>query len=484
MTSVASLWPHQQQAVERARIKPHLALLFEMGTGKTRTLIEILREDYNGHKRIRPTLIFAPLSVCAQWKSEFAKFSKVSQDFIHVLTGDGKRRERALRGIIERGSQGIVVTNYEAVGIKGFYSALLDWSPRIVVADEGHRLKNSGSERAKKIYPLSMTADRRFILTGTLFTNSLLDIYGPFKFMDPAIFGPSYWKFRQTYFYDKNAKMPAHIHFPDWQPLPDAKDRISKVLAETSLQAKKDQCLSLPPLVRSVIPITLSGYQKKCYEMMERECVAELNGKTVIAEFAMTVTLRLRQVLAGFLSGAAGDKVEYFDDNPRIKALEDIVDGIGKEKCIVWSNFSPSYPQIGEALEKLSVKYASLTGEQTAREKQEAITAFKDGDTQVLISNPGAGGVGLNFAEAPYSIFFDKSYNLEHYLQASARNHRAGSERFSKITHYTLQATGTIDEAIEAALNVKEDLGRAVLSWAREKALEQAKNNGYAPAYG
>jgi SNF2 family DNA or RNA helicase len=474
-----SLWPHQQKAVEMARTRNNFALLFDMGTGKTRTMIEILREDFNAHKKIRKTLIFAPLSICQQWKAEFAKYSKITPDLIYVLTQSGRKREDSLRKLTQLGGRAIVVTNYEAVGIKGFYSALLDWCPEIIIADEGHRLKNSGSERAKRIYPLALTAERRFVLTGTLFTNSMLDIFGPFKFLEPSIFGPSYWKFRNSFFYDKNARMPAHVHFPDWQPMPNAKDRISGIIADSSVQAKKSECLSLPPLLREIVPLTIQGAQLKAYQAMEKEYVAELKGKTVISEFAMSVGLRLRQILAGFLSAKAGDKPEYFDENPRIQAVSDLLDGIGKEKCIIWCNFEPTYKQLGDLLTKLDIPHVFLTGQQTAVQKQAALESFQGDGAQVLVSNPSAGGVGLNLAQAPYAIYFDKSYNLEHYLQSSARNHRAGSEQFSSVTQFSLQAQGTIDEAIEIALSGKEELGKVILDWAREKALAIGKQATY-----
>jgi SNF2 family DNA or RNA helicase len=472
-----NLWQHQQKAVELAREKPHLALLLPMGTGKTRTMIEILREDFWRSARVRKTLIFAPLSVCAQWKTEFAKFSKIPQDKIHVLTMDGKTRAKKLAAIREMGAGGIVVTNYEAVIIKAFYEEMLAWAPEIMVLDECQRLKNAGSVRSKRIYPLCMTASRRFILTGTLFTNCMLDIYGPYKALDASIFGPSFFAFRKNYFYDKNAGMPSHAHFPNWQPQSNAKSSLTSIIAQTSVQAKREDCLTLPPLVKVNIPLEMSPTQRQVYASMEKEFVAELKGSVVISEFAMTVQLRLRQILAGFVSGGADQKPVFFDENPRLEALSDLIEGMGGQQCLVWCNFVPIYQKITERLDKLGVKHAVLTGQQTAAQKQAALDAFKAGEAQVLLSNPAAGGVGLNLAEAPYSIYYDKSYNLEHYLQSSARNYRAGSERHTSVTQYSLSARGTVDEVIEDALGRKDDLGKTLMEWARKKALDPSKSN-------
>jgi SNF2 family DNA or RNA helicase len=471
------LWAHQQKAVELARSRPHLALLLEMGTGKTRTMIEILREDFWAQKRVRKVLIFAPLSVCAQWKTEFAKFSKVPQDQIHILTMDGKTRAKKLQAVLEAGRGGIVVTNYEAITIKGFYEVLLAWSPEIIILDECQKLKNPSSQRAKKIYPLCMTAHRRFILTGTLFTNSLMDIYGPYKALDTNIFGPSYWRFKTEFFYDKNAGMPKHLHFPKWEPLPNALPRLTAAIASTSVQARKEECLTLPPLVKTNVPIDMSPAQRKVYRDMEKEFVAELKGAVIVSEFAMTVQLRLRQILAGFVSSGVGSKPEYFDDNPRLDALEDLIDSMGQAQCLVWCNFAPMYPKIGERLNSMGVSNAYLTGEQTALQKQKSLEAFKTGQAQVLVSNPAAGGVGLNLAEAAFTIYFDKSYNLEHMLQSESRNHRAGSEQHMRVTHYHLTVMGSIDEVIHEALIGKKEIGETILAWARKRSTSSSDQN-------
>ena len=137
------LWAHQQRAVELARTRDNLALLFGTGTGKTGTMIQILREEYKKTGEIIPTLIFAPVSVCPQWKKEFSRFSKIPEDRILVLQGSGSKRKDALLKMMMMGKPCIVVTNYEAVQIQPFYEALLKWSPKILVCDEAHRLKDS-----------------------------------------------------------------------------------------------------------------------------------------------------------------------------------------------------------------------------------------------------------------------------------------------------------------------------------------------------
>ncbi len=468
-----NLWAHQQAAVTRARWwnggNQHLALFYEMGTGKTATMIQILREQYSHQKALSHTLIFAPLSVCPQWKAEFAKFSKIDPNRIHVMTGAGKKRAAAMERIMESKLPAIVVTNYESVQMEKFYEQLLKWSPDIVIMDESQRIKDSSGVRAKGVYPLAMAARRRFLLSGTPISNQMMDIFGQYKAMDRSVFGSNFFHFKTRFFYDKNANMPKHAHFPDWVPLPNAERELGVAIGSTSVQAKKSECLDLPPLLRVPVPVELSPEQLKTYSMMAKHFVTELGGKTAIAEFAMTKTLRLQQIIAGFI---VPDEVKaapvWVKDNPRLDALDDLLGAINGQKTIIWSVFKPTYAAIAKVCKLHALEYRMLTGEQSATEKQQSIEDFCRGPAQVLIANPAAGGVGVNLTEAKFAIYYTRGFSLEQYLQSEARNYRGGSDMHDKVVHYHLQATGTLDEVIAQALLNKQSVAESVLGWARQ----------------
>ena len=467
VTSMLELWKHEQYAVEMAKRKKHLALFFDAGTGKTATMIRILRDEYNTSKRIHNTLIFAPLSVVNQWKTEFLRFSKVADGRIYALTGSGRSKTDILTEVNRMSLGNIVITNYEAVQNKKVYEQLLRFNPQILVADESQRLKDSKGVRFKLIFPIAAEAKRRFILTGTPITNSLMDIFGQFKIMDYNIFGANYFYFQTKYFHDKNAGMPKHCHFPDWQPRPEAAGLIANALSQHAVQARKEECIDLPPLHRIPVHVELGADQRKAYDMMKKEYVAEVSGKVITAEFAMTKTLRMQQILAGFIpyEGEEKQETQWCKEIPRLKALEDLLEAIGGQKTIVWTNFKPTYKRIGDLCSSLDLLPEFITGDQSASEKQQALDNFCRGTSNVLIANPAAGGAGINITEAKYAIYYTRNYSLEQFLQSEARNYRAGSTMHSSVTHYHLVATGTLDEVIADALLAKQSVADAVLRW-------------------
>lgn len=462
---------HQQNGVAKARTQKNLALFYEAGTGKTGTIWRILAEDFNHHKRIRKTLIFAPLAVCAQWPREMQKFCKIPPDRCVALTDTGAKRTAKLEQIIAKDQPMIVVTNYESVQIKGFYEKLLKFSPEIVVLDESHRLKDSQAKRSKAVYPLCQAADRRFLLTGTPAPNSLLDLFGQYKALDPSIFGPGFWSFRARYFYDRNAGR--QFAYPEWVPQPWAAKEIGEKLQQTSLQATREECLDLPPLTLIPVPCEMSAAQKKAYEEMKRDFMTTVKDQVMSSEFEMVKTLRMQQILAGFvqpdpIEGVVQDPI-WVPEVPRLDAMMENIEAIGNQKQIIWTVFRSTYVKIAKELEKRQIPYTFLTGEQTTdAQKQANKKLFTEGDARVLIANPAAAGEGIDGLQvAQYAHFYMRGWSLLHYMQALARNYRGGSERHDKVVHYHYYVKDTLDEVLAHALIYKENVQDAVLKWAK-----------------
>lgn len=462
--TLPTLWKHQEEAIKRAKTEKNFGLFFEAGTGKTRTTIEILRNKFNDHRRIIPTIIFCPPVVISNWKAEFLKYSNIPQEKVILLNGSGKKR---FETYCETTAPSIFVTNYQAVEMKPLFDKMLERmkvQETVLVLDEAHRIKNPQALRTKKIWQLADLAHYRFILTGTPILNTQMDLFAQIRALDPSIFGKNFWAFRAQYFWDKNAGMPKQKYFPNWAPRDDTAKLLAEKISSITMPAKKSECLDLPPLIRKEISIALSPQQERLYKGMKEDFITFLNDSACVAQLALTKALRLQQIVSGFLKTEDG-KEHTFEDNPRSDALKDLLEDLTPaNKVIVWAVFKENYKQIARVCEKLGVEYVQLTGETSNKDREEALTKFRnDAKVRVFISNPGAGGIGINLIEASHSIFYSRSFSLEHDLQAEARNYRGGSELHDKVTRIDLIAGGTIDEIICQALSRKQDLGARVL---------------------
>lgn len=467
------LWDHQTACIERAKDLDYFALFFQMGTGKTITTVQILRDKYKKHGKLLPTLIFAPPVVVQNWKKEILKTSKIKEGKIIPLIGTGKERLELFKS---NGSDNIFITNFETLNMIEVFEhmkVVLRNTPSCLVVDESQKIKEVTAKRTKRMIELADIATYRYILTGTPILNDLMDIYAQFRVLDRGkAFGHNYFSFRARYFEDKNRAMPAGKYFPLWKPILGADKKIKELIEPVSMYIEKDKCLSLPPLVKKIIEVNMSKEQQRLYDSMKADLVATIttsDGKDrySIAELAITKALRLMQIVSGHIrvEGQDGEenKTIHIKENPRKDALYELLENIAPyEKCIVWAVYKSNYVDIREVCDSLKLKFVEINGE--VSDKDEQAHRFRtDPSIRVLIGNPMSGGVGINLVEASCMIYYSRTFSLEADLQSEARCFRGGSEQHKKITRIDLLTRNSIDELVVKALASKTQISDSVL---------------------
>lgn len=463
------LWAHQEEAIQTAKSLDYFALLFQPGCGKTATTISILRDKYNEHKQLLPTLILCPPVVIQNWREEISMWSKVKPEAVIPLKGSQKDRLKLIR---EAPRNSVLVTNYESLQMDELFAELLKFvEGGCLVLDEAHRVKDIKAKRTKRSFDLSDKARFRYLLTGTPILNDMMDIFAQWRVLDRgAAFGKNFFTFRAKFFEDKNRFMPKASYFPNWQPKAGADAEIKRLMQPFSMYVDKSSCLSLPPLVKKRIYVEMGSEQARMYKQMKNDLIATMETsqgtKMSIAELAITKALRLQQIVSGHLRVENDDgsvSTLTIKDNPRREALKEILSGIVPSgKAIVWAVFKENYNDIRSVCIELGVEFAELHGD--IKDRDAEITRFrKDEKCRVMIGHPGAGGIGVNLVEAGYSIFYSRSFSLEYDIQAEARNYRGGSERHESVTRIDLVCTGTIDELVLKSLENKTAVSDKIL---------------------
>jgi len=458
------LWSHQRRALELATAEGvrDYALFHEMGTGKTRTTLCILKTlaGRNGG-RLPRTVILCPKVVVENWRREALALG-IARDEVAPLVGPVKKRVKTFYSKAR-----IFVTNYEASQMGELWGALTEWRPEVVVCDESQRLKSPQSLRSKRIAKLADFAKHRYILSGSPVLNSPLDIFQQFRVLDSGeTFGCNFYFFRAKYFVDRNVAMPKHAYFPNWQIRPGAYEELNRIIYKKAMRVTKAECLDLPPLVKTRVEVEMGAAQAKAYREMAQHLVTYLSDSACVAQLALTKALRLQQIVSGFAKTEDGRETA-FEDNPRVDALKDLLEDLAEgHKVIVWAVFKQNYAAIRGVCVALGLRSVELTGETPDKDRQPAIDAFQtDPAVRVMIANQGAGGVGVTLTAASYSVYFSRGFSLEHDLQSESRNHRGGSEIHEKITRVDLVAPGTIDDLVLDALASKQNIADRILQW-------------------
>ena len=426
------------------------ALLMEMGTGKTITSIAITGALSNAG-RIRRVLIVAPLSILGVWEEEFQKFAAFPYA-LAVLTGPGSRKLDILRHMTGAVLQ-VVVVNYESAW--RMEKDLAAWRPDLIISDEGHKIKTHNIAASKAMHRLGAKAGYRLLLTGTVITNKAIDVFSQFKFVNPAIFGQSFYAFRSRYF----DMVGYGNHTPVLKKSMEAE--LTEKLHSISFRATKAECLDLPETTDVIRQVELEPAALRVYRGLVKESYAELSSGEVTAPNILTRLLRLSQLTGGFIGNDETAAVEQISA-AKLSALEDILDGAAAEgkKLVIIARFIPEIRAICGLLKKRGLRYCYITGEVKNREEQ--VSAFQnDPAVMAFVGQIATAGLGITLTAASTMVFYSLDYSMSNFEQTKARIHRVGQRM--PCTYLYLVARGTVDEKVLKALKDKADLARTLV---------------------
>lgn len=433
------LFDHQKKAVDFfLEHDGKAAVFYEMGLGKT-----LLALKAYSHYDNMKLMVFCPLSLIeGAWGEDIAKFTNYT-----YCNGHDKIKDAD-----------IYLFNYESLNSKKKYAQilrLLDKGNWMCVLDESSRIKNHKAQTTKKLHALRWKFSKRMILSGTPAPNIETEYWSQMNFVDD-IFDKSFYKFQRTYFHMSRG---GHREDVSGFRLADMlrkgfklsisdhnREVLMSVIKQRAIYAKKQDCLDLPDRIYEKRYVNLTGEYKKIYNTMKKDMILTIENDHIVAQSALTLLMKLRQITGGFAMSHDGATVAL--NNSKLSELENVIEEAGNQKVIIWCQFKWEIKRIKELIGEKAV---CLYGE--TKDKQGVIDAFKT-DKQYLIAHPRSAGHGLTFTECSLQVFYSLDYSWETYEQAKARTHRAGQK--NNCTYIHLLAKDTIDDVIYDALMKKK----------------------------
>lgn len=394
----------------------------------------------------------APLSILGVWAEEFEKYAAFPYG-LAVLSGSSARKRDTLRQMNGEALQ-VAVVNYESAW--RMEQDLAAWRPDLIIADEGHKIKTHNIAASKAMHRLGARAGYRLLLTGTPVTNKAIDVFSPYKFLNPAVFGQSFYAFRSRYF-----DMTGYgNHTPVLKKSMEAE--LTGKLHSIAYRATKAECLDLPDTVDVIRQVDLEPAALRLYRGLVKESYAELSGgKEVTAPNILARLLRLSQLTGGFLGGGDASVVEPVSA-AKLAALEDILDGAAAEgkKLVIIARFLPEIRAICKLLDRRGLGYACITG--AVKDRDEEVSRFQtDPAVMAFVGQIATAGLGITLTAASTMVFYSLDYSMSNFEQAKARIHRVGQRNL--CTYLYLVARGTVDEKVLAALKSKADLAKTLV---------------------
>ena len=466
-------YAHQLTALEKSWNRENYAYFMEMGTGKTKVLIDNLAMLYDKGK-VNGALIIAPKGVVGTWYNQEIP-THLPKHIENVTTlwqaNITKKQKESLDELLKVGEElHILIMNVEALSTsKGvdFATKFLNSHRPMMAIDESTTIKNPKAKRTKNIIHLANLARYRRVMTGSPVTKNPLDLFTQCYFLDPYLLGhESYYSFRTRYAIMKTANIAGR----QIQLVSGFKNlgELSDKLKPFSYRVLKEDCLDLPAKIYMKRNINLTPEQLKVYSQMKKEALATLNGKTTSTVNALTQLMRLQQITCGHFT--ADDGSTQAIKNNRITELMDVLEEI-EGKAIIWAHYQYDITNIIKEVVKVHgpgsiVDYYGLTPQD---ERQGNIKKFQsDPKCRFIVGTPATGGYGITLTAANTVIYYSNGYDLEKRLQSEDRAHRIGQQK--SVTYVDLICDDTVDEKIVKSLRKKiniasEVLGEELKSW-------------------
>ena len=460
-------YDHQLKALDKSWDKKNYGYFMEMGTGKSKVLVDNMAMLYDKGK-INGALIIAPKGVYNNWYSQEIPnhlASHINPKMVLWTASTSKTKDKEYQSLFETGYDlHILIMNVEALSTdKGrlFAGKFLRAHRALMAIDESTTIKTPTAKRTKAIVALGKEAHYRRILTGSPVTKSPLDLYSQCNFLhEDLLESGSFYSFRNRYAVMKTHNFGGRrvqlVH--SYQRL----DELANILKGFSYRVLKEDCLDLPDKVYIKREVELSKEQKEAYATMKSAALASLKGKMATAPHVLTQMMRLHQITCGHLKNDDDTITDL--KNGRIDELIDLLEEV-EGKVIIWANYVHDIKNLIKAVGKEygSDSVVEYYGATTPEARARAIKSFQDPKSKVkyFIGNPQTAGYGITLTEAGTVVYFSNGYDLEKRLQSEDRAHRIGQKK--SVTYVDFIAPKTVDEKIVTAFRSKIDIASQVM---------------------
>ncbi len=462
-------YKHQQTALDLAGQRQSFGFFMEMGTGKSKVLIDNMGMLYKT-RQINFALVIAPKGVYRNWVTKEIP-EHMSDDVPHRVirwvSGANKKQKEEMRSVKDKfDGLTIFVINVEAFSTlkgkqAGEWMRLKFGASGLIALDEATTIKNHAAKRTKNLCKIAQGFKFKRSLTGSPITKSPLDIYAQADFLQNGILGyDSYYAFQNRYAVIVKQSMGAKSfnQVIGYRNI----NELTQKIDDFSYRVLKKDCLDLPEKLYTVRYVDMTNEQKEMYESIRKYALVMLDdGEMTTAPAVITQLLRLQQILSGHLKTDEGEMVTF--PSKRLDTLRECLqehDG----KAIIWSRFRHDIQTITSMLNKEfgNDSAAAYFGDTSDNQRNNIIKEFQKGSKlRFFVGNPATAGYGLTLTEANLVVYYANDFNLETRIQSEDRAHRIGQK--NNVTYIDLITESTIDEKIVRSLQSKIELGARVL---------------------
>ena len=490
MTFKGTLYPFQEEAVEKMIDMRKLLVAYEMGLGKTVLTIAAVEQLIEAGK-VGGVFVLAPASIKLQWKRMIDEFAPDAR--VIVVNGDLRQRDHQYQGYKAGQAEYLIMNPEQLVNDWLIVSKL----PRdVIVADEVTWAKNPKPQRSRKLKRLNATY--KWGLTGQPIENRAEELFSIMQWIDSTVLG-DYRNFDAAFIKrDHWGRVKLYRNLPTLHRL------VSDHMVRRTRAEVADQ---LPAVTEEILLVDMDPEGAKLYRRMVHDLEAELaeaintwgnfslsglyhgddQGEVRGRIMSKLVCMRMlcdhpqllrnsaahfRGVLPGTRSGSEyadelqqKGRLESLMKTPKLDAtidlIQEILEASPENKVVLFSFFRDMLDIVADKATPLT-QSVLFTGAVSQKNRDAAKQQFAtDPDTRLFLSSD-AGGIGLDLPQANFLISLDLPWSAGAYAQRQSRIIRLSS-RFPRVTLLSVQMAGSIEEYQYRLLGQKKKVAEAVI---------------------
>lgn len=485
------LYPHQKGDVAFLSTVKRGMLFNGMGSGKSISSTGAVRQLAASGEDVFPMLVACPNSTKMGWKKEILKVWPGLK--INVIDGTSTQR----RKLLEEKAH-VYVINWESIRshskLKPYGGNALKRCPeckgldpkvkpasceahvkelnlidfKTVIGDEIHRIKDPASKVSRAFKAATGNAEFRIGLSGTPIASTPEDLFSPLNWLFPEAY-PSKNKYIDRFCITADSAWGGKIVIGI---RPEMEAEFFQGIDPFTRRMSKEVILPfLPPVVYDRRDVEMGTKQKKAYEQMRDKMIAEVaDGEIVYTTSPLTKMTRMLQFSSAYaeieyrdvynpIVDAVENKpyVRLSDPSCKLDAFMDDLEDFGEESVVVFAVSSQLINMLSARLDKLKIPHGLITGDQDAKEREMHMENFQAGKTKYILCTIAAGGTGITLTQGSTAVFLQRSWSMIENLQAEARVHRIGSEKYSSIRIVDYVTTDSSEEVVFRAVAEKSN---------------------------
>lgn len=459
-------WLHQKICFHIGMCRPEFLFLLDMGTGKTRILLNLITQRLREKKLNRALVTVNSQLTIDSWDTAIIKYSDLEPVIINSSTTEEKWEKLiaptgdiavidytglhlALSKKIKQGKKHVLLRDDAKVKqlkkIYNFYDA-----------DESQELRHTDTLRYAIIRSLTKEMDYRYASTGTPMGRNPEDMFSQFLLVDHGeTFGDTLGMFNEAFFLKSSNGFGVEWIFDKRK-----EHLFNQFMQHRSIRYLEAECGDIPTCHPVPLKLDFTTEQREHY-LNAVQGLINAGGK--LSEMDNNYH-RMRQIVAGYMHwhDEYGEHTVRFEHNTKLEMLRLLLEDSGNSKFVVSHEYTESGKMITEMLDELKIGYEWVWG--GTKDKVAALNRFlADRSKRVWVMNSDVGGTGVDGLQGVvrYLVFYESPTSPIVRKQVIKRVHRSGQTKRTFI--YDLIIKKSIDIRVLEFIAEGNDLHDALV---------------------